>query len=196
MERNLILKRCKGLLALVLAFVVIFGSGIHIMAEEGTSAVLVTTNYNSGTDYSAPDYSRPKGSQEATSVGGGKHVHDYQWTVTLQPMDGTDGKREAVCNCGAVDGREPISYYRIVIKSIIESIEEAPVNGTVTVNNPFLSCLTDEIMEALHKRGDVNLQVAFKEDEQDFSFMVPAGKALLEDEWYGYYYLGSVFGWQ
>ena len=196
MERNLILKRCKGLFALVLAFVMIFGSGIHIMAEEGTSAVLVTTNYNNGTDYSEPGYSRPKAVSEAIPGGENKHVHDYQWTVTLEPMEGTDGKREAVCNCGAVDSREPISYYRILIKRIIKSIEDAPAGGTVKVSNPFLSCLTDEIMEALHKRGDVNLQVSFKEGEQEFCFVVPAGKALLEDEWYGYYYLGSIFGWQ
>ena len=95
-----------------------------------------------------------------------------------------------------MNGVQSVSYFRIVIKSILESIEGAPQNGTVTINNSYLRCLTDEIMEALHKRSDVSLQVEFTEAGKNYKTIIPAGKAPTGEKWYGYFYLGSLFGWQ
>ena len=106
------------------------------------------------------------------------------------------GRSEYRCECGHVEAAQPISFFGAIIKRIIKSIEEAPQNGTVVVENKFLRCLTDEIMEALHKRSDVNLEVKFSEQGVNYHFLIPATAAPTgEEEWFGYFYLGGRYGW-
>lgn len=136
--------------------------------------------------------------QEApvSSSTGGSHIHTLKWEIVLEPTETTDGRSEYRCECGHVEAAQPISFFRVIIMRIIKAIEEAPQNGTVVVDNKFLRCLTDEIVAALHKRSDVNLEVRFVEQEVNYQFLIPAGRAPMEEEeWFGYFYLGGRYGW-
>ncbi len=128
---------------------------------------------------------------------GGSHTHNFKWEITLEPTETTDGRAEYCCECGHVEQVQPISFFGAIIKRILGSIEEAPQNGTVLVENKFLRCLPDEVIEALQKRSDVNLEVKFTEQEIKYHFLIPAGTAPTEgEEWYGYFYLGGRYGWK
>lgn len=136
--------------------------------------------------------------QEApvSSSTGGSHIHTLKWEIVIEPTETTDGRSEYRCECGHVEAAQPISFFRVIIMRIIKAIEEAPQNGTVVVDNKFLRCLTDEIVAALHKRSDVNLEVRFVEQEVNYRFLIPAGRAPMEEEeWFGYFYLGGRYGW-
>lgn len=136
--------------------------------------------------------------QEApvSSSTGGSHIHTLKWEIVIEPTETTDGRSEYRCECGHVEAAQPVSFFRVIIMRIIKAIEEAPQNGTVVVDNKFLRCLTDEIVAALHKRSDVNLEVRFVEQEVNYQFLIPAGRAPMEEEeWFGYFYLGGRYGW-
>lgn len=139
----------------------------------------------------------PNGNQEAAKVSsGGTHTHSLRWEIVQEPTETVAGRSEYRCECGHVEAAQPISFFGAIIKQIIKSIEEAPQNGTVVVENKFLRCLTDEIMEALHKRSDVNLEVKFSEQGVNYHFLIPATAAPTEEEeWFGYFYLGGRYGW-
>lgn len=139
----------------------------------------------------------PNGNQEAAKVSsGGTHTHSLRWEIVQEPTETVAGRSEYRCECGHVEAVQPISFFGAIIKRIIKSIEEAPQNGTVVVENKFLRCLTDEIMEALHKRSDVNLEVKFSEQGVNYHFLIPATAAPTEEEeWFGYFYLGGRYGW-
>ena len=144
-----------------------------------------------------PDPQTPE-RQEApvSSSTGGSHIHTLKWEIVIEPTETTDGRSEYRCECGHVEAAQPISFFRVIIMRIIKAIEEAPQNGTVVVDNKFLRCLTDEIVAALHKRSDVNLEVRFVEQEVNYKFLIPAGRAPMEEEeWFGYFYLGGRYGW-
>ena len=134
---------------------------------------------------------------QPTSGGGGTHTHTLSWKIVIEPTEISDGRCEYSCECGHVEAAQPISFFGAIIKRIIKEIQEAPENGTVTVENQFLRCLTDEIIDALHKRSDVSLEIIFKEEEETYQCLIPAGKAPTDGgEWYGYFYLGSLYGWK
>ena len=139
----------------------------------------------------------PNGNQEAAKASsGGTHTHSLRWEIVQEPTETVAGRSEYRCECGHVEAAQPISFFGAIIKRIIKSIEEAPQNGTVVVENKFLRCLTDEIMEALHKRSDVNLEVKFSEQGVNYHFLIPATAAPTEEEeWFGYFYLGGRYGW-
>ena len=259
MEKGILRKRLKGLLALSLAFYLMFGNGIQVLAarfdnhlvtkdqtfQPGDEIVLVTTggatiilgekevdfegengnvykvkenlvvtnidagpiiylkpynpnsiNPNPGNTPQNPP-TDPNGNQEAAKASsGGTHTHSLRWEIVQEPTETVDGRSEYRCECGHVEAAQPISFFGAIIKRIIKSIEEAPQNGTVVVENKFLRCLTDEIMEALHKRSDVNLEVKFSEQGVNYHFLIPATAAPTEEEeWFGYFYLGGRYGW-
>lgn len=170
-------------------------------ADPGNETVINPDNQNpdnnnpGNTPQNLP--TAPNGNQEAAKVSsGGIHTHSLRWEIVQEPTETVAGRSEYRCECGHVEAVQPISFFGAIIKRIIKSIEEAPQNGTVVVENKFLRCLTDEIMEALHKRSDVNLEVKFSEQGVNYHFLIPATAAPTEEEeWFGYFYLGGRYGW-
>ena len=238
MKKGILRKRLKGLLALSLAFYLMFGNGIQglaaeyrldeiadgkefqigdkiIMTENGKIHIDGTSySVNKDDEYEIGDYLKvvqisggeiylelytptPDPTPVApVSSSGGTHTHSLRWEIVQEPTETVDGRSEYRCECGHVEAAQPISFFGAIIKRIIKSIEEAPQNGTVVVENKFLRCLTDEIMEALHKRSDVNLEVKFSEQGVNYHFLIPATAAPTEEEeWFGYFYLGGRYGW-
>ncbi|MBR3606305.1 MAG: hypothetical protein IKL51_01840 [Lachnospiraceae bacterium] len=165
-------------------------------ADQGNGTVTNPDNPNPGNTPQNPP-TDPNGNQQAAKASsGGTHTHSLRWEIVQEPTETVDGRSEYRCECGHVEAAQPISFFGAIIKRIIKSIEEAPQNGTVVVENKFLRCLTDEIMEALHKRSDVNLEVKFSEQGVNYHFLIPATAAPTEEEeWFGYFYLGGRYGW-
>ena len=125
------------------------------------------------------------------------HTHNFQWIVTTQPTEKTDGCNSLMCEgCGAVEATQPISYFNNITNNVMKEIKGAPENGTVTIDNEFLRCFSNEMVEELLARPDLTVVVNFTDKGVNYSFTIPAGKAPTDgQEWYGYYYLGSVYGW-
>ena len=262
MNKRELLKRGKGLLAFVLAFMIMFAMPMQVLAVEynlgaddsGTTVLvgsLLTSNdtirissYKSGgyqiflndrkvfsvdQEISSPAiYSVPGdvtvGSIEGNDVttrilrlytddyvpgantggrsveengSGDIHEHNFNWKLTVEPTETTDGRYDYLCECGYAEGSQPVSFLKVIVDNIIKSIESAPAEGTVVIENKFLRCLTDEMMDALIKRPDVSLEVRFTDQEVPYKFVIPAGQYPEEkSEWYGYYYLGSIYGWK
>lgn len=125
------------------------------------------------------------------------HFHDYEWITTIDPTATTDGLSEYRCNCGAVAASQPIPYTSFLVKQILSDIKNAPQNGTVTINYDGLRCLSKKMIETLSARPDVTLVVQFTDNGETRRFTIPAGQAPTDGaDWYGYYYLGALYGWQ
>lgn len=137
----------------------------------------------------------PDNNNQNTSQNG--HSHNYQWTVIKEATEKTDGCTALMCEgCGRIEAKQPISFFNNIIYNVREEIKNAPENGTVTIDNEFLRCFSDEMVEELLARPDVTVVVNFTDKDVNYSFTIPAGKAPTDgQEWYGYYYLGSVYGW-
>lgn len=125
------------------------------------------------------------------------HTHNFQWVVTTQPTEKTDGCNSLMCEgCGAIEATQPISYFNNITNNVMKEIKETPEKGTVTIDNEFLRCFSNEMVEELLARPDLTVVVNFTDKGVNYSFTIPAGKAPTDgQEWYGYYYLGSVYGW-
>lgn len=234
MERSVLKKRFKGLLALMLVFMMMFGTGLTVLAAEYTAASLSvgssvqggdtitltssgsiqlyvgTSQVASGNSVTVPGGSWKVSSKNVTESSGiptytinlealptGDHNHSYRWIMTHEPTETSDGRFQYRCECGSVKAQQPISFLYAVIQNIIADIEEAPAGGTVTVDNKYLRCLNWEIIEALQARPDVTLVVQFIDQDVQLQYTIPAGQAPTDGaDWYGYYYLGTVYGWQ
>ena len=125
------------------------------------------------------------------------HTHNFQWVVTKQPTEKTDGCNSLMCtSCGAVEATQPISYFNNITNNVMKEINDAPNKGTITIEDEFLRCFSNEMVEELLARPDLTVVVNFTDKGVNYSFTIPAGKAPTDgQEWYGYYYLGSVYGW-
>ena len=248
MNKRELLKRGKGLLAFILAFMVMFGMPIQVLADnyyftssdevrdaisavgfQGGDVIQVSGGYLviNGQIHPDDEYTLPTGktytvdikdsynntnqfaiilsSKSLSGTGtpqeiptsGDIHEHNFNWELTLEPTETTDGRYDYRCECGYAEGSQPVSFLKVIVDNIIKSIENAPAEGTVIIENKFLRCLTDEIMEALIKRPDVSLEVRFTDQDVPYKFIIPAGQYPKErSEWYGYYYLGSIYGWK
>lgn len=125
------------------------------------------------------------------------HTHSYEWITTLEPTATTDGLCEYRCECGSVTASQPVSYATVLVKNILSDIQNAPENGTVTLNYDGLRCLSKKMVETLLSRPDVTLVVQFTDKDITRQFTIPAGQAPTDGaDWYGYYYLGALYGWQ
>ena len=137
---------------------------------------------------------QPNNTNQSTSD---THTHNFQWVVTKQPTEKTDGCNSLMCTgCGAVEATQPISYFNNITNNVMKEFKEAPNKGTITIDDEFLRCFSNEMVEELLARPDLTVVVNFTDKGVNYSFTIPAGKAPTDgQEWYGYYYLGSVYGW-
>lgn len=197
MDKKVLLKRAKGLLAFVIAFVMLFGLPVQIAGEElGFGTTLEVVAYDDSRNSYSGNIFRSTDTDTNTGVGG-KHEHRLAWELTIEPTETTDGRYDYRCECGYSEGFQPVSFLSVVVKNVLRSIEEAPEGSTVVLENRFLRCITDEMMNALKKRSDVSLEVRFTDQGTSYQFVIPAGNYPAEEsEWYGYYYLGSIYGWK
>lgn len=121
------------------------------------------------------------------------HEHSFQWVETLQATLESDGLMQHRCECGAVDDEYPISASLVYFHKYCGAIQNALVEWN---SDPF-RCYTRRMMEELAKRPDVSLKTTFTDtDGSRKSFTIPAGQAPADSElFYGFTYLGNLYGW-
>ena len=125
------------------------------------------------------------------------HEHSFQWVETLQATLESDGLMQHRCECGAVDDEYPISASLVYFHEYCAAIQNAPQNAVVEWNSDPFRCYTRRMMEELAKRPDVSLKTTFTDtDGSRKSFTIPAGQAPADSElFYGFTYLGNLYGW-
>ena len=129
-----------------------------------------------------------------------EHSHSYSWVTVQEATTDQDGIEEYRCSCGAVAERNVIPAGMAMVKDLVIQIETAPENSTVEIKTEYFTCYTAYIMNALRKRPDVSLKTTFKDYDKDGSiktFTIPAGKVPNDNElFYGFTYLGNLYGWE
>lgn len=125
------------------------------------------------------------------------HEHSFQWVETLEATLESDGLMQHRCECGAVDDEYPISASLVYFHEYCGAIQNAPQNAVVEWNSDPFRCYTRRMMEELAKRPDVSLKTTFTDtDGSRKSFTIPAGQAPADSElFYGFTYLGNLYGW-
>ena len=126
-----------------------------------------------------------------------KHEHYFEWVETIEPTETSDGLMEHKCACGAVDDSYVISGAMAFVKNIVKMIQEAPENGTVEITTDYYTCYTSYILKELIKRPDVSLKTTYKDkDGNARTFTIPAGQSPTDGaQFYGFTYLGNLYGW-
>ena len=125
------------------------------------------------------------------------HEHSFQWVETLEATLESDGLMQHRCECGAVDDEYRISASLVYFHEYCGAIQNAPQNAVVEWNSDPFRCYTRRMMEELAKRPDVSLKTTFTDtDGSRKSFTIPAGQAPADSElFYGFTYLGNLYGW-
>ena len=125
------------------------------------------------------------------------HEHSYEWVEAFEPSVSGDGLMQHKCSCGAVDDQYTIPGSLAYFRMFCAAIQNAPENATVEWNPFMFRCYTRKMMEELAKRPDVTLRTTYTEaDGTTKSFTIPAGQALTDEElFYGFTYLGNLYGW-
>ena len=218
-------KTKRKLLAVLLAFTMLFGSSMTVFADDvfqgpstGSGDITIVTpnpqtpTPNPGSDTGEITLQTPSTKPvkaEApvhehyysweTVQEAPVHEHYYSWVTVQEATTGQDGIEEYRCSCGAVAERNVIPAGMAMVKDLVRQIETAPENSTVEIKTEYFTCYTAYIMNALRKRPDVSLKTTFKDYDKDGSiktFTIPAGKAPDDNElFYGFTYLGNLFGW-
>lgn len=131
------------------------------------------------------------------SGSGSSHEHYYQWRETQEATATSDGLLENICECGAVSDRVVVPGAMACFKEFCEKIQNAPEGSTVEWNPLHNRCYTRRMMEELEKRPDVTLKTVYTEPDGSIkSFTIPAGGAPADSElFYGFTYLGNLYGW-
>lgn len=126
------------------------------------------------------------------------HVHSFEYVRIQDATETQDGIIQLQCACGAIGGTitEAGSAAGFFIKDVIKKIENAPENGTVTVDTRIWTCYNQKVMEALQKRPDVTLVTNYCYEHEDYTVTIPAGydvETLLDENGYcGFRYLDQV----
>lgn len=213
-------KRWNGLLAFALVLTMMFGSSLTVLAAGSTPATTAlttdgtpkgviidtagaptrpnTTNNNSNTKHGTEEQENQGETQQDEAGSGSEHEHSFKWIVTLEPTEKTDGVSSHIClGCGYVDETQPVSNAMAVVKKIIDAIRDAGEGETVVIEQNVLFCYTAKIMDELSKRPDVSIQTVYTDENGvTRSFTIPAGAAPTDGElFYGFTYLGNLYGW-
>lgn len=82
------------------------------------------------------------------------------------------------------------------IGEVVDTINATPENGTLVIDrDQGINALSNSMMKALLERGDVRLVLECSHEGNDYTIVIPAGKAVNNDiPWYGPLYLLSVYG--
>lgn len=126
------------------------------------------------------------------------HIHTFEYVRVQEATETQDAVIQLECYCGEVDSvlTEAGSAAGFFIKNVIKKIENAPENGTVTVDTRLWTCYNQKVMDALQKRPDVTLVTNYCYEHEDYTVTIPAGydvETLLDENGYcGFRYLSQV----
>lgn len=126
-----------------------------------------------------------------------KCEHHYEWSITTEPTETTDGESSYICTfCGDIKARQPVSADVVIREKLLSSIKNAQAGTTVTFNNKSWLCYPQYVLDVLKEKGDVSLKTDFTYGENNYSFTIPAGSDytnLEQADFYGFMYLLGAF---
>ena len=128
------------------------------------------------------------------------HEHSFEYVTIQEASETQDAIIQLQCSCGETNGTftEAGSSVHLFIRNIIKSINDAPQNGTVTVNTEIWTCYNREIIDALSHRPDVTLVTNYRYNHVDYTVTIPAGyevDTLLDENGYcGFRHLDQLLG--
>ena len=177
---------------------------IFKIIEPGKMQVWNIVKWEGRSDWSAPYGSviLTKVSEDIKADAGstgsaGKCEHHYEWTVTTEPTETTDGVSSYICtSCGNVQARQPISANFVIRNNLLSSIKNAEAGTTVTFDNQAWLCYPQYVLDALKEKGNVSLKTDFTYEGTNYSFIIPAGSDytnLEQADFYGFMYLFGAF---
>lgn len=169
----------------------------NVMKEEGESEWkygagigIITKAGKSDTDSADSSSAGP-----VSSSGGCDHF--YEWSITTEPTETTDGESSYVCiYCKDIKARQPVSADAAIRKNLLASIKNAEAGTTVTFDNKAWLCYPQGVLDALKEKGDVSLKTDFTYEGNNYSFTIPAGSDytnLEQADFYGFMYLLGAF---
>ena len=114
---------------------------------------------------------------QETSGSTSTHEHSFEYITIQEASETQDAIIQLQCSCGETNGTfvEAGSAVHLFIRNIIKSINNAPQNGTVTVNTEIWTCYNKEVMDALSQRPDVTLVTNYRYNHIDYTVTIPAG---------------------
>lgn len=165
-------------------------TGWNIVKENGT-----WTSYDpsTATRINPEDPEAASGSSDSDG-----HTHNYEWVVTTEPTETTDGVSAYKCTeCGEVQATQPISSNMVILYNLVGEIKNAEAGATVTFENKAWLCYSQYVLDILKEKGDVSLKTNFTYQGVNYSFTIPAGSdysSLEPADFYGFMYLNNAFG--
>lgn len=192
------MKRLKGLMALVLCFSMMFGSSLTVFAKVTGSVKLrgvlypagggVTTETGSGSVSIVGSSSKPK------SNGATGHKHSFEWDMTKLPTQNEDGEASYICKiCSHVAAKQPVTRWQWFVKQYRELIKDAEQNATITFEADDMPCISDYMLSFNAARPDVTVIVHFTYEGVKYELTIPAGTdfSVIQNDTDGFYgYLG------
>lgn len=128
---------------------------------------------------------------------GGGCDHFYEWSITTEPTETTDGESSYMCiYCKNIKAKQPVSADAAIRKTLLASIKNAEAGTTVTFDNKAWLCYPQGVLDALKEKGDVSLKTDFTYGGNNYSFTIPAGSDytnLEQADFYGFMYLLGAF---
>ncbi len=135
---------------------------------------------------------------------GHAHVHNFVEVVVQEATADSDKIVTMECTVCGVES----SYVTVLgtavnqfLTDMITKLQNAPANGSITIDTEIWTCFNRAAIDALKARQDVSVTVNFVYQGAKYSFTIPAGygednlEALLDENGYcGFMYLLSVFG--
>lgn len=168
----------------------------NVFTEKGMSewqtygSATITKVENSDTD------STDSSSAGSVSSGSGCD-HFYEWSITTEPTETTDGESSYMCiYCKDIKAKQPVSADVAIRKTLLASIKNAEAGTTVTFDNKAWLCYPQGVLDALKEKGDVSLKTDFTYEGNNYSFTIPAGSDytnLEQADFYGFMYLLGAF---
>ena len=128
------------------------------------------------------------------------HEHSFEYVRVQEATETQDAIMQLQCSCGVVSATfaEAGSAGRVFIERVIREINNAPENGTVTVNTDIWTCYNRQVIEALAQRPDVTVVTNYCYEKVDYTVTIPAGYDVMsltdENGYCGFRYLDQVFG--
>lgn len=123
--------------------------------------------------------------------------HFYEWSITTEPTETTDGESSYMCiYCKDIKAKQPVSADVVIRKNLLASIKNAEAGTTVTFDNKAWLCYPQGVLDALKEKGDVSLKTDFTYEGNNYSFTIPAGSDytnLEQADFYGFMYLLGAF---
>lgn len=167
---------------------------------DGSHQIWTVASLTSDAGITYLDLEAYSGSTVKKAGGGGRHIHNCDWSITIEPTRTEDGVASYICNeCGYVKETQPVSFGTYYLRLYRGLLKNAETNSTVIFEADGLPCISDVMLECNLERSDVTVVVYFTHEGVKYELTIPAGtdfSAIQNDteSFYGYLGLAAKLG--